>query len=163
MAGLGTKLRHLLDRLDGDIAKVYAGLGMPDYRPKFSPVVRALVAAGPASIRDLAATVGVTHSAASQTVNQMRRAGLVTLETGADARQRIAHLTERGRSLVPLIDAEWEATGAALAGLEAELPFSLDALLSALDNALARRPFHDRVTGAAAADLSSLLPPEERK
>ncbi|WP_371871428.1 hypothetical protein [Phytohabitans rumicis] len=45
------------------------------------------------SIRALAGAVGVTHSAASQTVAQMAKAGYVTLEPGTDARQRIVHLT----------------------------------------------------------------------
>ena len=69
-AGLGTRMRHLLELLellDGDVARVYADLGVPDYRPRYSPVVRALVALGPLSIRDLASAVGVTHSAARRT------------------------------------------------------------------------------------------------
>ena len=36
----------------------------------------------------------MTHSAASQTAAQMARHGLLALERGADARQRIARLTE---------------------------------------------------------------------
>jgi hypothetical protein len=50
--GLGTLMRHVLELLDGDVARVYADLGVPDYRPRYSPVVRALVALGPLSIRD---------------------------------------------------------------------------------------------------------------
>ena len=37
----------------------------------------------------------MTHSAASQTAAQMARHGLLTLETGTDARQRLARLTDR--------------------------------------------------------------------
>ena len=66
-------MRHVLELLDGDVARIYADLGVPDYRPRYSPVVRALVALGPLSIRDLAGAVGVTHSAASQTAAQMAR------------------------------------------------------------------------------------------
>ena len=69
--GLGTRLRHVLDLLDGDVARVYADLGLADYRPRFSPVARAIAALGPSSIRDIARAIGVTHSAASQTVAQM--------------------------------------------------------------------------------------------
>ena len=71
-------MRHVLELLDGDVAQVYSDLGVPDYRPRYSPVVRALVARGPMSIRDLAGAVGVTHSAASQTAAQMARDGLLT-------------------------------------------------------------------------------------
>ncbi len=44
----------------------------------------------------------------------MARHGLLTPERGADARQRIARLTARARELLPLIEAEWAATDAAL-------------------------------------------------
>ena len=78
-AGIGIRMRHVLELLDGDVARVYADLGIAGYRPRFSPVIRAIVSRGPLSIRDLARAVGVTHSAASQTAAQMTRAGLLTL------------------------------------------------------------------------------------
>lgn len=76
---LGTRLRHLLELLDGDVAAVYDDLGLPGFRPRYVPVVRALVADGPSSIRDLGRAIGVTHSAASQTVAQMVKDDLVVL------------------------------------------------------------------------------------
>ncbi|MDT0445788.1 MarR family winged helix-turn-helix transcriptional regulator [Streptomyces johnsoniae] len=150
VSGLGTRLRHLLDQLESDVATLYPALGLDDYRPRFTPVVRALVALGPRSIRDLAAAIGVTHSAASQTVAQMSRRGLVTLEVGSDARQRVVHLTERARALLPALDAEWAAVEAARADLEAELPYPLGELLTALEAALERRPFRTRIAAASA-------------
>jgi DNA-binding MarR family transcriptional regulator len=149
--GLGTRLRHVLDLLDGDVARVYADLGLADYRPRFSPVLRAIVALGPSSIRDIAGAIGVTHSAASQTVAQMSRCGLVALEPGEDARQRIVRLTDRARSLLPVIDAEWAATETAAAGLEAELPVPLGEMLAAILRAVERRPMRDRIADAARA------------
>jgi DNA-binding MarR family transcriptional regulator len=157
--GLGTRLRHVLDLLDGDVARVYADLGLPDYRPRFSPVVRAIVALGPSSIRDIAQATGVTHSAASQTVAQMSRCGLVTLGPGEDARQRIVRLTDTARSLLPVIDAEWAATGAAAAELDAELPVPLGEMLAAVLRAVERRPMHDRIADAARAQGDPALAP----
>ena len=150
-AGLGTRMRHVLELLDGDVAQVYADLGVPDYRPRYSPVVRALIALGPMSIRDLAGAIGVTHSAASQTAAQMARHGLLTLERGADARQRIARLTARARALLPLIEAEWAATGAAAAELEAELPAALTHVLFCTERAVVSRPMRARIADAARA------------
>jgi DNA-binding MarR family transcriptional regulator len=149
--GLGTRLRHLLDLLDGDVAQVYADLGLADYRPRFSPVVRAIVTLGPSSIRDIARVIGVTHSAASQTVAQMSRCGLVALEPGDDGRQRIVRLTDRARSLQPVIDAEWAATEAAVADLDAELPVPLGEMLAAVLRAVERRPMRARIADAARA------------
>lgn len=148
---LGSRLRHVLELLEGDVAEVYAGLGLPGFRPRFTPVVRVLVARGPSSIRELATATGVTHSAASQTVAQMRGWGLVTLTPGADARQRIVSLTDKAREVLPVLDAEWAATTAATAELEAELSFPLTDLLDEILHAVERRPFHQRVLDAARA------------
>jgi DNA-binding MarR family transcriptional regulator len=149
-AGLGTRLRHALDLMEADVAQACADVGLPGYRPRFSPVVRALLARGPSSIRDLAAAVAVTHSAASQTVAQLSRAGLVTLAPGADARERIVRLTPKARRMLPAIQAEWAATTAAAAALDAELPYPLAGLVEALHEALRRRPFRQRIADAAA-------------
>ncbi|MDO3705673.1 MarR family transcriptional regulator [Micromonospora sp. C28SCA-DRY-2] len=145
---VGTLLRHVLEVLDGDVAAVYAERGLADYRPRFSPPLRVLVADGPLPIRDLARRVGVTHSAASQTVAQMARAGLVELAPGADARHRIVHLTDRARELLPVIEAEWAATTAALRDLDAELPVPLADLLRAVLAAVDRRPLRRRIADA---------------
>ena len=64
---LGTELRALFEQMDADVGRALGDLGLTGYRPRFSPVVRVL-AEGPASVRELAAATGVTHSAASQTV-----------------------------------------------------------------------------------------------
>ena len=152
--GLGTLLRHALELLDGDVAKVYEEAGLGYLRPRYVPVVRALVAAGPLSIGDLARATGVTHSAASQTVARMSRHGLVALEAGVDARQRIVRLTAKSRGLLPLLDAEWAATGRAAAALEAELPYPLGEVLAATVAALERRPFRQRIADAAGDSLA---------
>ncbi len=148
-AGLGTQLRAALEMMDGDVATVMTDLGEPDYRPRFSPVVRALAARGPSPIRDLASAVGVTHSAASQTVAQMKRQGLVDLTAGADGRERIVALTDRARALKPKLDAEWAATESATAELDAELPYPLSDLVIALLAALRERSFRTRIEQSA--------------
>ncbi|MEU0109049.1 MarR family transcriptional regulator [Streptomyces sp. NPDC006251] len=146
---VGTLLRHVLELLDADVAKVYEEQGLAEYRPRFSPVVRALVAEGPLSVRDVAASVGVTHSAASQTAAQMARAGLVThTPDPLDARRRLIALTPKARALLPRIEAEWEATRTAMAELDAELTMPLAALLTEVTEAVGRRPFRERIATA---------------
>ena len=149
LVGLGTLLRHVLDEMDDDIGSVLSDLGTPGYRPRFSPVVRALVALGPVPISDLARAIGVTHSAASQTVAQMASRGFVALRPGEDARQRVVHLTAKARDLLPKIEAEWAATASAAAEMDAELPFPLADLVPAIAAALARRSFRQRILDSA--------------
>ncbi|MCF6469266.1 MarR family transcriptional regulator [Nonomuraea sp. MG754425] len=143
-------MRHVHELMDGAIADLYAEHGLPDYRPRYSPVVRTLVEQGPLPIRDLAAAIGVTHSAASQTVVQMRRSGFVTMEKGSDARHRIVHLTGRARAALPLIEAEWAATERAVRELDAELPVPLEQLMTATLDALRRRDFRARIGDVSA-------------
>ncbi|MEV6422196.1 MarR family transcriptional regulator [Streptomyces sp. NPDC051662] len=148
---LGTRLRHLLDRLDSGVEAVYTDLGMDGFRPRYTPVARVLAAApGPCSIRELAQATGVTHSAASQTVAQMAKDGLVVLAPGDDARRRMVRLTPRAEELLPALNAEWEATSAAAAEFEAELPYSLSRLIGEALEALDRRPMRQRIADRAA-------------
>ncbi len=153
---LGTRLRHLLDLLDADVQAVYADLGLAGFRPRFTPVLRTLAAQGPSSIRDLAGATGVTHSAASQTVTQMYKDGLVSLTPGRDARRRIVTMTPEAESLLPKLDAEWDATAAAAAAFEAELSFPLSQLVDEALDALRRRPMRQRI-----ADVTPGLEPRE--
>jgi DNA-binding MarR family transcriptional regulator len=142
---LGTKLQALLDLLDGDVAAVYADLGLAGFRPRYTPILRRLLLDGPAPIRDLARATGVTHSAASQTVAQLVREGLVELTPGADARQRIVTATARAEQLRPTLETEWAATTAAAVALEAELPYPLSQLLDETTEALRRKPMRERI------------------
>jgi DNA-binding MarR family transcriptional regulator len=141
----------LLEAMDHDVALALADLGLVDYRTRYSSVIRFLAASGPSTIRDIAAARGFTHSAASQMVAEMARRGLMTVRTGVDARQRVVTLTAKAKRLLPAIDAEWEATDAASAALDAELPYPLSRLIDDLAEALDRRRFRQRIADAAAA------------
>jgi DNA-binding MarR family transcriptional regulator len=146
---VGTLLRHVFELLDGEVAKVYQDQGLPEYRPRFSPMIRALLAEGPLPVRDLAEAVGVTHSAASQTAAHMARAGLVTHTADPDdARRRLVSLTPKAHALLPQITAEWDATLAAMAELDAELSMPLAHLLTEVAEAVRRRPFRERIEAA---------------
>ncbi|WP_140719000.1 MarR family winged helix-turn-helix transcriptional regulator [Pseudomonas sp. Hp2] len=140
---LGTLLRNLIDRLDSDVEQRYIDDGL-DYRPRFTPVVRALDALGPASITVLARHQGMRHSAMSQTVAQMVRLGLVRQVAGKDGRERIVAPTRKLSTLLPRIRRHWQATNAAAAELDASLPHPLAATLQAALNALDQRSFADR-------------------
>lgn len=146
-------LHQLLADLDAEIERVYTERGIEGVRPRFaSPLIR-LAHTGPLTIRELAASLGRSHSAISQTVAAMRKEGLVTSEPGPDARTRRVELTGRGRSLVPFLEAEWRATHASVAELDAEIPHALTAAVAELRRALERRPMRERI-------LSHLVEPE---
>lgn len=143
-ATLGTLLRRLVDQLDGAVQEAYADAGL-DYRPRFTPIVRALLSHGPATIRTLSARTGVSHSAASQTIAEMSERGLVSLKKGQDARERIVALTPAGETLVPRLEECWRATELAARTLDEDLGQPLATVLVAALAALDRRSFTDRL------------------
>jgi DNA-binding MarR family transcriptional regulator len=138
-------LRQLLDAMDADIARLYTERGITGVRPRFvAPLIR-LGRRGGMTIRQLAESLDVTHSAMSQTVAALQRDGLVTTAAGADARTREVVLTDRARDLLPFLEAEWRATEHVVADLDAEIPYALSQVVRDLQAALARRSFHDRI------------------
>lgn len=144
----GVLLRRLIEHLDGAVEQAYVNAGL-DYRPRFTPILRALVNHGPASLRVLSARTGVTHSAVSQTVSQMARRGWVALEPGADARERIVALTPFAMEQFPLLERCWAATAAAASGLDADIGQPLADVLTRALEALDRQPFSDRLAAAS--------------
>jgi DNA-binding MarR family transcriptional regulator len=146
---LGTLLRHLIEQLDGAVEESYALAGL-DYRPRYTPIVRALIESGPTSIRAISRTAGITHSAVSQTVAQMMERGLVQFESGGDARERIVALTPAAKAMVPKLQQHWRATNAAADALDGELSMPLSKLLRETIEALDRCSFAQRIEAAAA-------------
>jgi len=144
-------LRGLLTRMDEDITRLYQDRGIEALRPRFAKPLIKLARCGPMTIRALAEAIDGTHSATSQTVAAMRSAGYVRTTRGTDARTREVTLTEKAAALVPFLEQEWRATEAAVAELDAEVPYPMTQVVADLERALAHRSFADRV----AARLSS--------
>lgn len=143
--GLGTQLRHLIELLDGAVQDAYADAGL-DYRPRYTPVMRALAGGQPHSVSQIAEAAGITQPAATQTVNLMLKEGwLVAQASPTDARQKLLLLSDQGRRLLPKLQACWHATTAAANELDAELPHPLSDTLAQAIAALQRRPFGERI------------------
>lgn len=147
-ATLGTLLRHLIEKLDGAVEQSYTQAGL-DYRARYTPVVRALMESGPASIRSISRSAGITHSAASQTVAQMVERGLLEFQAGSDARERIVTLTPAAKAMIPKLQQHWSATNDAAAMLDSELSMPLSKLLREAIAALDRASFAQRIETAA--------------
>lgn len=147
----GVLLRRLIDHLDSAVEQSYVDAGL-DYRPRFTPILRALLNHGPASLRALSARTGVTHSAVSQTVSQMASRDWVALEPGADARERIVALTPFALQRLPELERCWAAIAAASDALDADIGQPLTGVLLRALDALDRQPFSDRLAAASSRD-----------
>lgn len=136
---------RLLAAMDDEIAALYAQRGLGHVRPRFVLPLLRLHHEGPMTVKALAASVEVTHSAMSQTVAALRRADLVDSSPGPDARTRTVDLTPAAREVVAFLDAEWRATEAAWDELQAELAVPLQRVVDDMTAALARTPFRERI------------------
>ncbi|MGW6361265.1 MarR family winged helix-turn-helix transcriptional regulator [Streptomyces sp. NPDC055092] len=138
-------LHQLLAAMDAEIEQVYVERGIKGVRPRFAyPLIR-LAHTGPLTIRELAESLNRSHSAISQTIAAMRKEDLVTSEPGPDARTRRINLTERGRSLVPFLEAEWRATHATVAELDDEIPNAMTTVVEEVRRALEHRSMRERI------------------
>ncbi len=146
--GLGTQLRRLVELLDGDLEEIYGRDGF-GYRPRYTPVMKALSTGTQRTIKDIAALSSISHSAASQTISKMMSEGLVEQTIGDDGRERMIGLTANGLELLPLLKARWKATRKAADQLDSELSTPLSSVLAEAIEALTARPFADRIADQA--------------
>ncbi|MEV2216709.1 winged helix DNA-binding protein [Streptomyces sp. NPDC050997] len=145
-------LRLLQASMDADIAQVYSEQPIDGLKPSYVMELLRLHACGPMTIAELAESVQRTHSALSQKVAAMRTAGWVQTVVGDDARTRKVTLTDKARGVVDRLAAEWRATEAAVADLEAEIPYPLSQVVADIERSLERRSFHDRIAEKLAED-----------
>jgi DNA-binding MarR family transcriptional regulator len=147
-------LRLLQAAMDADIARIYAEAQIDGLKPSFVMELLRLHAKGPMTITELAGSVQLTHSAVSQKVAAMRAAGLIRTTAGADARSKKVTLTARARRITGRLAAEWRATEAAIAEIEAEIPYPLSRVVTDIEEALRRKSFHDRIAEKLADDAA---------
>jgi DNA-binding MarR family transcriptional regulator len=145
-------LRLLLDAMDADIARLYAEAQIEGLKPSWVMELLRLHARGPMTIAELARSVQRTHSAVSQKVAAMRTAGWVRTTPGTDARSKQVMLTAKAARIAGKLAAEWRATEAATAEIEAEIPYPLSRVVTDIEHALRRKSFHDRIAGNLAND-----------
>ncbi|MFE9127743.1 MarR family winged helix-turn-helix transcriptional regulator [Streptomyces sp. NPDC007148] len=145
-------LRLLQASMDADIAQIYSERQIDGLKPSFVMELLRLHACGPMTIAELAESVQRTHSALSQKVAAMRKAGWVQTVVGDDARTKKVTLTDKARDVIERLAAEWRATEAAVADLEAEVPYPLSRVVTDIERALERKSFRDRIAEKLAED-----------
>ncbi|MBD2841360.1 MarR family winged helix-turn-helix transcriptional regulator [Erythrobacter rubeus] len=143
--GLGTKLRLLLARLDGELAALYAK-GGHNFRPRFYPVFQLLLQCEESSVSEIANYLQATQPAATQTLSEMKKLDLVEFAAGKDRRERIVTLTPHALEMAGDLRPLWDAVGRAANELDEELSHPLSAILDEALAALARKSFPDRIS-----------------
>lgn len=147
--GLGELLRHVGELLDEGAEAHYRSMSL-NYRARYTPVLRAL-RAGAQTVTDITERSHLTQGAISQTVALLEGEGLIIRHALSDGRKSGLRLSTTGQALVARLEPHWEATFAAIAGLEQEIGHPLRQALEGAARALARQGFSARITAAKAA------------
>lgn len=142
--GLGARLRRLVHELDGAVQATYDALQV-DFRPRFYPIVRILQRSPSLGIVSLAEACGVSQPAMTQTIQEMRRAGLIVSVESGDRRTRMIALSDHGRTIAEMLEPTWNAIERAARELDDELPHSLSKVLDDAIKALGTASFSERI------------------
>jgi DNA-binding MarR family transcriptional regulator/N-acetylglutamate synthase-like GNAT family acetyltransferase len=135
--GLATRLKRLGERFSQGVGKIYKSRNL-DFEPKWFTTMYALYKNGPMSVQSLAQSLGFTHPAIVQFVNQMKKRHLVeTRQEESDKRVNLISLTQKGRetfeSIRPLLTDIEEVTSEVISSTGLDMLILIDKIEESLD------------------------------
>lgn len=147
---LGSRLRRLLDGLNGPVSQLYRD--QIGFEQRWFALTMLLGERGSVRVGDAASALGVSHVAVVQSVREMSRARLVTkAQDKTDKRASLIGLSPEGQAMlarVREISAQVDRAAARL--LQEAAPGLMDSL-DQLDRALAEEGFAARLAREGAA------------
>ena len=143
---LGSRLRHLSDRVTEDAVKLY-DLYNVELKPKWFPVFYVLSEAKQGkAITAIAGEIGQSHPAVIKTVKEMVRAGLVLEKKDkADGRKNNILLTEKGWDVADKIKDQYADVNAALEHTLSQTSHNIWAAIEELEFLLNEKSLFNRV------------------
>lgn len=150
---LASRLKRLGELLQTQVSEVYAEQA-ESFRARWFPVLMALSRTSPLSIVQLAAILGLTHTAVAQIAQEMEGQGLLGSQPDPlDGRRRMLGLTAAGEATIERLQPLWEEVRAASAELVAESGYDLLAAVAAVEARLAARSMGDRLRARLTKEL----------
>ena len=142
---LGSRLRRLGERLQGEVQELARGEGI-DVPAGLFPTIGALDLAGSLTIGELAEALGISQPGATRNVEKLVRLGLVrSVRTSADRRVRAVTLTDRCRTQLRATKNDlWPRVEKGVAEICEGLDGSLLDILAGIERALDEKPLHIR-------------------
>ncbi|MGB3626490.1 MAG: MarR family transcriptional regulator [Henriciella sp.] len=147
VTALGTRLRRLLERLNGPVTQLYRDeLG---FEQRWFALLQLLGARGEVRMGEAASALGVSHVAIVHAVTEMTRKGLVEKRADkADRRVSLIALSDGGRDVLARVRALSGRVDEAALGLLAEAAPDFMTSLNRLDEALETTGFAERLEAA---------------
>lgn len=141
---LGSRLKHLSDRLIQDAIRVYRDAGLA-FEPRWFPVYFYLKETGPSAVTDIARGLGITHPSVNEIAREMIANDMVAAyKDTRDKRKRVLALTKSGKAKLAELEPVWKDIRGALQELVDETQVDFLGYLDTLERALDKRDFHRR-------------------
>jgi DNA-binding MarR family transcriptional regulator len=142
---LGSRMKRIGERLQGDTQKIMDEIGVP-LQVSQNSLLAALDRLGPLSIGEIAEALGVSQPGVTRAVAQLAKAGMVKTKPGpGDQRRRVIALTRKGEQRVDHDKRVlWPRVEAAVADLCAGFGDGLLDNLAAVEDGLAALPLERR-------------------
>ncbi len=146
---LGSRLKRLAERLQGDAAKAHARMDYP-MKPAQFPLLAALDTRGPLTVSEAVDALGVSQPAVTRTLGSLIALDLVETERDAnDSRVKRIRLTPEGEMLLLRMKLElWPAIDQAAASLTAGAGGDFLAMVSHIEDALQAQNLDSRAREA---------------
>jgi GNAT superfamily N-acetyltransferase/DNA-binding MarR family transcriptional regulator len=141
-----SRLRRLSETMMAEGEELYRDLGV-EFRPRWFPAFYALSKRSPLAVGELAASLGVSHTAVAKIADEMVRAKLVHVAKNGrgDRRRRLYALGPEGKRALRWLRPIWREIGRAVGELLAESGGDLLSGVDRFEKAFARRSVADRV------------------
>ena len=163
--GLASRLKRLSELLSKDVSAVYKKEKI-DFEARWFPVVYYLLDAGEAKITEIAAELGITHTAINQLASELMAKGYIkTGRNKLDERSRLLSLTGKGMKICSELAPLWKTIKKENEKLIAEAGGGLLKELDRIESALAAQSMYRRIiyslTGSSAGEIE--IAPYEAK
>lgn len=136
LLAIGSRLRRLSDRMMAEGVAIYRAAGV-EFEPRWFPLYRFVLEAGPVSVGEAARALGVSHASISQKASAMKRQGVLEVLTDpSDERRRLLSVTPDGRSLATTLNSLWDDLESAVGEVADDLGVNILTALEGFERAL---------------------------
>lgn len=103
-----SRLRQLGERLSKDVSQLYNKLNI-DFEARWFIILQSLLQQSPMTVTGLAESLGISHTAVRQLIDEMNTKGLVTWSKGKDDRRKqMVSLTPKSKKIVVQLSPVWK-------------------------------------------------------
>jgi GNAT superfamily N-acetyltransferase/DNA-binding MarR family transcriptional regulator len=140
-----TRLKRLSERLGKDVSLLYHRLNI-DFEARWFAIYYSLKMHSPMTVTGLADSLGISHTAVRQLINEMSRKDLVSWSRGkTDRRSQLVYLTKKGNGIYQKLSPVWKEVRDATEELISGSGFNFITGLKTIEHSLDELNMYERV------------------